>query len=300
MARVVVAGGSGFLGEALVARLKERGDDVAVLTRSAPRVQNARALIWDGKSQGPWSDDVASADAVVNLAGENIGKGRWTAKRKEQLVSSRLDATHALVDALRRNAAHRRVLVNASAVGIYGDRGDEALDESSQRGAGFLADLVDRWETAARDAEPLARLVILRFGVILDREGGALARMLPPFRLGLGGPIGSGRQWMSWITRDDVVRMILWAIDNEQVAGVYNATAPQPVTSREFARELGRALRRPAFMPLPGVALRIAFGEMARETLLSGQRVLPRRAEADRFSWESPDLRTGLGRALAP
>ncbi|MFL6247049.1 MAG: TIGR01777 family oxidoreductase [Thermoanaerobaculia bacterium] len=292
--KIVVAGGSGFLGEPLVKRLLARGDDVAVLTRNPAHVRAGRAVQWDAKSQGAWSDEAAAADVIINLAGENIGEGRWTEERKKRMVASRLDATHAIVEALRRDASRSRTMINASAVGIYGDRGDELLDESSPRGAGFLAELVERWEGAAREAESLARLVLLRFGVVLDAEGGALRKMALPFRFGAGGPVGNGAQWMSWIDRDDAVRMIEWAIDRESARGIYNATSPQPVRNREFARALGRALHRPAFMPAPAFALRLVFGQMAEEVLLAGQRVVPRRAEAEGFAFERPALDAAL------
>ncbi|HYK04015.1 MAG TPA: TIGR01777 family oxidoreductase [Thermoanaerobaculia bacterium] len=296
--KIVVAGGSGFIGEALVKRLVARGDDVAVLTRDASRLRAWRPLVWDARTQGSWSEAVAGADAVVNLAGESIADGRWTEARKRRLVDSRLNATRAIVEALRRAPSPRRALVNASAVGFYGDRQDEELDESSSKGEGFLAQLVDHWEAAAREAEPHARLVVLRFGVVLATGGGALQKMLLPFKLGAGGPIGSGNQWMSWIERDDAVRMVEWAIDNEDARGVYNATAPQPVRNREFAKALGRAVSRPAFMPAPGFALKLAFGQMAEEALLAGQKVLPRRAEREGFRFELPSIDAALARAL--
>jgi uncharacterized protein len=296
--RIVVAGGSGFLGEPLVQRLVARGDDVAVLTRNPAKVRAGRPLQWDGRSQGAWSGEAADAEVVINLAGENVGDGRWTDARKRQLLDSRLNATHAIVEALRRQPDRRRTMINASATGIYGDRGDQTLDESASRGGGFLADVVDRWEAAAREAEPLARLVILRFGIVLAKEGGALGKMLLPFKLGGGGPIGSGRQWMSWIEREDAIRMVEWAIDRESVRGVYNVTAPEPVRNRDFARALGRALHRPAFVPAPAFALRLAFGQMADEALLGGQRVLPGRAEAEGFVFEAREISTALEKAL--
>lgn len=298
--KIAVAGGSGFVGSALVRRLTDRGDDVVVLTRDRSHVKLGRPVLWDGRSAGPWSGEVASADAVVNLAGANIGEGRWTESRKRQLVSSRIEATRALLDALRTQHGRERVLVSASAVGYYGVREDEELDERSAGGDGFLADLSREWEAVAREAEAVARVVILRFGVILGREGGALQKMLLPFRLGAGGPIGDGRQWMSWIALDDVVRMIEWSIDRRETRGIFNATAPAPVRNRDFARALGRALNRPAFLPAPGFVLRLAFGEMAEEVLLGGQRVLPRRAEAEGFSFESRDVADALRRVLEP
>lgn len=294
--KIVIAGGSGFIGTALVRRLVARGDDVAVLTRSAKRVSEGRPVIWDGRSVGPWADEVASADAVVNLAGENIAGGRWTDERKKALVASRLEATGAIVAALRRKPEQRRVLVNASAIGYYGLHGDEELDESAPEGAGFLAGLTGQWERAASEAAPLARLVILRFGIVLSPDGGALAKMLPPFRLGVGGPVASGTQWMSWISLADLVRMIEWALEQDGVNGVVNATAPHPVQSREFARALGRAIHRPAILPTPAFALRIAFGEMADEVLIGGQRVLPVQASRAGFQFESNELEDALGK----
>jgi uncharacterized protein (TIGR01777 family) len=296
--KIVVAGGTGFIGGQLVERLVARGDEVFVLTRRAAQVRAGHPLVWDGRTTGAWAEDVASADAVVNLAGENIAGGRWTPERKQMLLESRLRATRALVDAIRKEPARKRVFVNASAIGIYGNRGDEEVRETSSRGSGFLADLVTQWEGAARDAEPVARLVILRFGIVLARDGGALGKMLLPFKLGAGGPIASGNQWMSWIDRDDVIRMIEWTIDREDARGIYNATAPAPVRSRDFAHALGRALHRPAFLPVPSFALRLLFGEMADETLIGGQRVLPQRAEAEGFRFEAPSLADSLMKQL--
>ncbi|HEX6096390.1 MAG TPA: TIGR01777 family oxidoreductase [Thermoanaerobaculia bacterium] len=294
--RIVIAGGSGFIGEPLVRRLVARGDDVAVLSRNPARVQAGRGVAWDGRTQGAWSEEVASADAIVNLAGENVGEGRWTDERKRRLIASRLDATGAIVQALRNAPPRERVLVNASAVGYYGFDRDEELDEHGTRGGGFLAELVDQWEAAAREAEPLARLVIPRFGVALAADGGALKKMMLPFKLGAGGPVGSGEQWMAWIDRDDAVRFIEWAIDNRSARGVYNVTAPQPVRNRDFSRALGRALHRPAFLPAPGFALRAAFGQMAEEVLLGGQRAVPRRAEREGFRFDHPTLDASLAR----
>jgi uncharacterized protein (TIGR01777 family) len=291
---IVVAGGSGFLGEPLVKRLLSRGDDVAVLTRSPAHVRSGRPIKWDARTQGAWSAEAARAAMVINLAGENIGEGRWTAERKKRLVASRLDATHAIVEALRSAPPRGRALVNASAIGYYGDRGEEQLDESSGRGSGFLAELVEQWEMAAREAELLARLVLIRFGVVLDPSGGALKKMLLPFRLGAGGPIGSGRQWMSWIGRDDAVRMVEWAIDRDAAKGVYNATSPGPVRNREFTRALGRAVHRPAVVPVPAFALRLALGQMADEALLASQRVMPHRAQQEGFEFEAVSIGEGL------
>jgi uncharacterized protein (TIGR01777 family) len=292
--KIVVAGGTGFIGDPLVHRLVKRGDDVTVLTRNPRKVHVGRGIAWDAKTQGEWSAYVENADVVINLAGENIGEGRWTEERKRRLLDSRLNATHAIVEALRKTSSRERTLINASAVGLYGDRRDETLDESSSRGEGFLADLVARWEQAAREAESLARVVILRFGVVLGPDGGALKKLLLPFKLGVGGPIGSGRQWMSWIDREDVLRLVEWAIDTPAARGVYNATAPEPVTNREFSRTLARELHRPSLITTPAFALRLAFGEMAEEVLLAGQRVIPKRALAEGFRFDRATLQDSL------
>jgi uncharacterized protein (TIGR01777 family) len=244
-------------------------------------------------------DDVAAADVVINLAGENVGGGRWTEERKKQVMESREVATTALVGAMGRQPGKSRTLISASAIGFYGDRGDEQLDERSAAGTGFLTDVTKRWEELARGAEPFARVVILRFGIVLAANGGALAKLLLPFRLGAGGPMGNGNQWMSWIDRDDVLRMIEWAIDHETARGIYNATAPTPGTNREFARALGSVLHRPVFMSTPAFALRLALGsEMANEMLLSGQRVLPARAIGEGFVFAYPALDEALRHAV--
>lgn len=296
--KIVVAGGTGFVGEPLVGELVHRGHSVFVLTRRASPLPTGTPLVWDGRTQGAWADQVANADAVVNLAGESIADGRWTDERKKRILASRIDSTGAIVQALRHDPSAQRVLINASATGFYGVRGDEELDETSNRGEGFLADVVDRWEKAAREAEAFARVVLLRFGVILARDGGALPKMVLPFRLGAGGPIGNGRQWMSWIDRVDVIRMVVWALENDAVRGVFNATAPEPVRNRDFARALGRALHRPALVPTPAFALRIALGEMANELLIGGQRVVPNRALREGFRFEAGSLEQSLRNSL--
>ena len=267
--KIAVAGGTGFIGHALVSRLRERGDDVRVLGR--------------GES--------APADVVINLAGENVGK-RWTRKRRAQILESRVKTTTALVD------ARPRMLINASAVGFYGPRGDEILDESAKSGSGFLAEVTKQWEGAARRAGDFARVVIFRFGVVLGPDGGALKQMMLPFRFGAGGPIGNGEQWMSWVDREDVIRAIEWSIDNPSVRGTYNITSPEPVRNRDFVRALGRAMHRPSIMPAPGFALRLAFGEMADEMLLSGQRVVPARATREGFTFRYPTLDASLNHIL--
>jgi hypothetical protein len=239
-------------------------------------------------------DAVRAADAIVNLAGEPIADGRWTPLRKERIRESRVSATRTLVDAVVESSSRPSVLVSASAVGFYGSRGDEPLDETSEPGTGFLAGVCQAWEQEAMRAEPLGlRVVRLRIGVVLANDGGALGRMLPLFRVFLGGPLGSGRQWMSWIHRDDVVGLVLAALGSTRLRGAVNATAPQPVTNREFAEALGRALGRPALLRAPALALRLGLGEMA-DMLLTGQRVFPAAAERGGYRWRFAEL----GRAL--
>jgi uncharacterized protein (TIGR01777 family) len=288
--KIVVSGGSGFIGSPLVARLRERGDEVVVLSRDPQR-----GVEWHPPSTGPWVSQVQEADAVVNLAGESIAGGRWTASRKSTLTSSRLNPLRALI------SAKPRVLVEASAVGYYGYTSDATFDETAARGTGFLAELVEKWESAAREAETSARVVLPRFGVVLDKRGGALKQMLPPFYFGIGGPIGSGKQWMSWVDREDIIRAIEWAIDNASARGIYNVTSPNPVRNREFARTLGRVVHRPAFMPVPAVALRTLFGRgLADEALLGGQRAVPSRLQREGFTFSYPTLEGSLQHIFHP
>jgi len=228
MKKIVVAGGSGFIGEPLVRRFVARSDDVAVLTRNPSSVHAGRAVAWNPPSEDAWVEEVAGADVVINLAGENVGGGRWTETRKKRVMESRVAATSALVSAMSQKPDKNRTLISASAIGFYGDRGDELIDESSAPGTGFLTDVTRRWEELARTADPFARVVILRFGIVLATNGGALAKLLLPFRLGAGGPMGNGRQWMSWIDREDVLRMIEWSVDHDSARGIYNVTAPPP------------------------------------------------------------------------
>jgi uncharacterized protein (TIGR01777 family) len=293
---VVIAGGSGFLGTALKTALVSRGDDVRILTRHQASPDE---LAWAPPKHGPWMDAVAAADVVVNLAGALINGGRWTTARKAVLVDSRLAATRAIVDAVSRDR-REAVLLNASAIGFYGNRGDEVLSERSSPGHDFLADLCQRWEADAERAAPFRRVVRLRTGLVLDAHHGALTPLLTPFRLGLGGPMGSGRQYWSWIHRDDWVRLALLAIDDSHVHGPLNLTAPNPVTNATFARTLGAALRRPAFIPTPAIALRLLLGgEMADAMVLGGQRVEPALALSLGFSFRFTRLDDALANLLA-
>jgi len=265
-----------------------------VVSRDPGRVP-ARAVGWDGLRAV-----MPETDAIVNLAGEAIAGKRWTRARKAEIRRSRVEATRALVDALAAAEPRPRVLVSASAVGYYGDRGDEPLDEAATAGADFLARVCVDWEAEARRAEAFGvRVVLLRLGVVLAPDGGAVSMMLLPFRAGLGGPLGSGGQWMSWVHRDDVVGLIGDALSDESYAGPVNATSPNPVTNKEFARALARAVHRPAFLPVPGFGLSLLLGEMAT-MLLTGQRVLPRVAERQGHVWQQPELPAALDTCVGP
>ncbi len=294
--RVIVTGGTGFIGPKLCARLVAKGHDVIALTRDASRSRDdvhpkVRVVSWaDGAA---WEGFVDGAGALVNLAGESIAQ-RWTPSAKARIAKSRLDAAAKLRAAAEKAAQKPSVLVNASAVGYYGPAGDEVLDESAPAGQDFLARTCVDWEAAARSLEPLGvRVAMLRTGVVLGAGGGALAKMLPPFRAFVGGPLGSGTQWMSWIHESDLVELFLWAIENPAVAGPVNATAPSPVTMRDFATALGKALHRPSFMPAPAAAIRLALGEMAT-VVLDGQRVVPKKALALGFTFRFTDVLAAL------
>ena len=293
--RVVITGGRGMIGAALAARLRSEGRDVLVLTRAAPRDPHERT--WDSLAPDPRLFE--GTDAVVHLTGVRLD-ARWTAARRRAIRASRVDVTRALAASLARAAPPPRVLIAASAVGYYGNRGDEQLDERSALGRGFLADLAREWEAAAAAAEASGvRVARLRFGLVLDPGGGALARLLPVFRLGLGGPVGNGRQWWSWIALGDLIELIRAALANAEFSGALNAVAPEPVTAREFAITLGRVLRRPAWFPVPAVALRLAFGAMAEETLLASQRAVPARLAALGWRFRHASLESALRAVLA-
>jgi len=292
--RVLVTGGTGFVGKPACDALRAAGHTVTVVSRDPGRVP-ARAVGWDALGSV-----MSETDVIVNLAGEPIAGGRWTAARKAAIRSSRIEATRALVDAAAAATPRPKVLVNASAIGYYGERGDEPLDETAAPGAGFLARVCIDWEAEARRAQALdLRVVLMRIGIVLAPDGGAVSAMLLPFRAGLGGPVGGGRQWMSWVHRDDVVGLLREAVANEEYAGPVNATAPNPVTNRDFTRALGRALHRPAVLPVPGIGLRLLMGEMAT-MLLSGQRVLPHVAERLGYAWRQPELPAALDGCVGP
>jgi uncharacterized protein (TIGR01777 family) len=280
--RVVVAGGSGFLGRSLCRYLVELGYDVVVLTR-AVRDWGAgncsvRQVLWDGRSVGLWGDEVDGSFAVINLAGENVASGRWGRRKKRRILDSRIAACDAVVEAVAAAKEKPVVVIQASAIGYYGDRGDEVVDETSSKGGGFLAEVVERWEAAVAPVGELGvRLVTLRLGVVLGRGGGMMAKVVTPFRFFVGGHLGSGRQWMSWVHVDDVLGTIGFCLERESVEEVFNLVAPESVRAKDFFATLGQVMGRPSWLHVPGFVLKVLLGDMAREMLLAGQRVAAKR-----------------------
>ena len=296
--RVLVSGASGLIGSALVPALRVRGDEVVKLVRRSSSAQDE--IAWDS-SKGLDPGKLAGMDAVVNLAGKNVAT-RWTRKAKREILESRVRGTRAIAEAVGtsfRASGKPSVFISASAIGFYGSRGSEILTEGSSSGDGFLAEVVRGWEQATEPARTAGvRVVMPRIGMVLARSGGALAKMLPPFRIGLGGKIGSGEQWMSWITITDLVRVFLLAIDNPAVSGVINAITPNPVRNAEFVQSLGEALHRPAVIPLPAFAVKTLFGQMGEETILGSLRVIPNRLQELNFRFEYPQLLSALERIV--
>jgi hypothetical protein len=295
---VFITGGTGFIGRSLMLRLRRDGHSVTALTRSVEKGRSLLGMEADlleaDSSEEALVAALERADAVVNLAGEPLLGSRWDEAKKGRLRRSRIGLTASLVDAMAKTTAPPKVFVSGSAVGLYGDRGDEILTEASGRGEGFLADLCHDWEAEALKAEQLGtRVVLLRTGVVLGRGGGALDQMLPPFQFGLGGPLGPGTQFVPWIHVDDLIEMIATAIGDEGFSGPLNGSAPNPVSFRDFARGLGKVLRRPAFLPVPKFALKLLFGQAA-SVLLDSQRVMPARALALGFRFRFPELKPAL------
>lgn len=297
--RIIVTGGTGFIGRALVNELLENGHSVTVLSRNAG---GARALLpspvtcinWNPRAAGTWSAVFEAADAVINLAGAPIAEGRWTESRKRLIWDSRVSSTKAVVEALRSHATKRCVLVNASGIGYYGASDDRLVDEGAARGTGFLADLCLAWESEAMSAAEFGtRVVIVRTGMVLESDGGALAKMLLPFRLFAGGPIMPGTQWVSWIHRRDPIGIIQWALVNDGVSGPLNSVAPEPVTMKKFCEVLGGVLHRPSWVPVPGIALNILLGELGT-LMTTGQRVIPAKAMAEGYAFQYPKLGPAL------
>jgi len=286
--KILVAGASGLVGSALIPSLESDGAEINRLVRSSPK---ANEIEWHPNHGGIDATRLEGFDAIINLAGENIAEGRWTDEKKRKIRDSRVDGTHLLSEAIAKLATKPRVFLCASATGFYGDRDDEILDETSDSGGGFLANVCRDWEGATEPAAKAGvRVVNLRFGPILAREGGMLGKMLTPFKLGMGGKVGSGKQYISWVTIDDVVGAIKLALADESIHGPLNVVSPNPVTNEEFTKTLGEVLSRPTVMSIPAFAARLAFGEMADEMLLVSQRVAPKKLNEAGFRFEYPVL----------
>jgi uncharacterized protein (TIGR01777 family) len=303
--KIVVAGGSGFLGQPLTHALVAKGHEVVVLTRGRSQsTGGTRSVTWPGTpgdTTGAWAKELDGADAVINLAGAGIADKRWSAARKLELRESRINSTRALVGAMRSATKRPAVFLSGSAIGFYGPQPDDApaLDESAPPGTDFFSKLGVDWEAEAHAASALGgRVVILRTGVALARDGGALQKLIPPFNFFVGGPIGSGRQVMSWIHRTDWIALVLFLLTRDDAVGVFNGTAPEPATNAEFSAALGKALGRPSWLPVPGFALKMLVGEMAGPALLAGQRIVPAHALSLGFTFQYPDIQSAINAAV--
>ncbi len=301
--RVFVTGGTGLVGKRLIRQLRKRGIGVVALSRRKAAAEqlfgvDATVVEGDPMKTGPWMDAVADCDAVIHLAGENVFAKRWNDEFKTMLRESRTLGTANVVQALARNpktaSGSPKVLVSASAIGYYGPHGDEELTEDSPPAADFMARLCVDWENAAKAAEAHGvRVALVRIGVVLDKEGGALGKLLTPFKLGAGGPIGNGKQYMSWIHHEDLVGIFLHALERPETSGPYNGTGPHPVTNKDFGKALGKVLGRPSFMPTPAFALKMLLGEAA-DIVTQGQRVLPKRTLAAGYVYQFPEIEKAL------
>jgi uncharacterized protein (TIGR01777 family) len=295
--KIAIAGASGLVGSALIPFLEHDGHTITRIVRSAPR---AGEIEWHPNQDELNSKDFEGFDVIINLAGENIAAGRWTDDQKRKIRDSRVNGTHLLSEAIAKLAPKAKVFVCASATGIYGDRGDETLDEQSESGGGFLAGVCREWEKASEPASRVGvRVVNLRFGPIIAREGGMLAKLLTPFKMGMGGKVGSGKQFISWVGLDDAVRAVMLAIKDESIRGPLNVVAPNPVTNEDFTRALGHVLNRPTALAMPAFAARLAFGEMADEMLLASQKVMPKKLIGAGFEFKHPKLEPTLKDLLA-
>ena len=299
--RVLVSGASGFIGSALCDALLARGDTVIGLSRDPQRARGTNPSViwhaWEPTLERPPAAAFEHVDGVVNLEGEKINQ-RWSDDAKRRIMESRRTGTRNLVAAIAGLEQKPKVLVSQAAIGFYGDRGDAMLDESAESGEGYDAEVVREWEAAAREAEALLRLVIVRTGHVLDASGGMLGELLPPFKLGVGGPLAGGAQYVSWVHIDDEVGILLWALDDDSVSGAINSTAPNPVTNREFSKAIGRALGRPASVPVPGFVLDLKFGREFGKVLRGGQRVMPRRALDLGYKFRYTDIDSALKNLL--
>lgn len=295
--KVLITGASGLIGKALQRSLEEKGWEMLLASRSEPK--DASHIQWSVEDGFNDPAKLEGIDAVVHLAGESVNGLRWTDEKKKAIRDSRVKGTRNVVDAISKLKHKPKVLVSASAIGFYGERGDEEVTESSAAGDTFLADVSKEWEAESRRAEDAGiRTVLLRTGIVLSKDGGALGTMLLPFKMGVGGVVGSGKQWMSWISLDDHIAAINYVIENENIRGAVNSVSPHPVTNEEFTKTMGDVLYRPTFIPLPEFAVSMLMGEMGDELLLTSTKVLPKRLEDAGFNFEFPELKTALEHAV--
>jgi uncharacterized protein (TIGR01777 family) len=303
--KVIITGATGFIGRALSREMLEAGYHVVALSRNAGRgrkILGGGVIVveWDGKSSQGWKELANGAYAIINLAGENISNGRWTQKKKQRILLSRLDAGKAIVEAVAEANEKPRVVIQSSGIGYYGSTSDQMVDESSPPGKGFLVEVAEQWEASTKQVESLGtRHVIIRTGVVLGSEGGALPRLLTPFRFFVGGPLGSGKQWFPWIHLDDEVKAIRFLMEREGLSGPFNLCAPEPVTMKEFCHTLGKVMRRPSWFPVPPLPLRLIFGEMGHEVLLVGQRAIPKKLLEAGYRFQYPTCNSAFQQILS-
>ena len=297
--KILISGASGLVGTHLIPTLLAKGNEVYKLVRKLP--QNSDEIQWDAEKGFAASEQakLENFDAVVHLAGDNVASESWSEAKKKKIRDSRVVGTKVLVDAFKRTQNPPKHFVSASAIGFYGNRGDEVLTEESAKGTGFFPEVCTAWETEAQKAEEFdARVVCLRIGVVLAKDGGALEKMLTPFKLGVGGVVGSGKQWMSWIALDDLIKIIHYALENKNLHGSVNAISPNPVTNQEFTKTLGGVLNRPAILPIPEFGIKLLFGEMGKTLLLEGARILPKKLEDAGFKFNFTNLEDALKHVL--
>jgi uncharacterized protein (TIGR01777 family) len=297
--RILITGASGLIGKALRPALEAKGYELILASRSEPK--DDRRVQWNPDTGFAEADlgRLEGLDAVIHLAGENVSGLRWTEEKKKAIRDSRVFGTRSLIETFDKLKAKPKAFVSGSAIGFYGDRGDEVMTESSPAGKTYLSEVCKEWEAESRRAEDMGiRTVLLRTGIVLSKDGGALATMMTPFKLGVGGVVGSGKQWMSWISLDDVVGIINFALENESVRGAVNVVAPNPVTNEEFTKTLGSVLYRPTFLPLPEFAVHMVFGEMGDALLLDSTRVIPKRLQDNGYEFRFTDLKPALEHAV--
>jgi uncharacterized protein (TIGR01777 family) len=300
--KIIIAGGSGLIGSALFKALVIQKHSIVLLSRNPDRVRipgTVQVVQWDSATVGEWAKDVDGADAIINLTGESIAVRRWTSAQKRKILSSRIDSTRAIVSAIEQATRKPSVLINASAVGYYGNVPEEVVEEDHPKGNGFLSDVCEQWEREALRARELGiRVVLVRTGIVLDKNGGALQKLLIPFKLFVGGPLGSGKQWFPWIHLQDEVSAILYAMQNEQIAGPVNLSAPEPVRMAEFCKVLGKILHRPSWLPMPEILLKLVLGEMAKPLLFDGQKAISKKLLDMGFKFQFPALESALTNIL--